>query len=240
MKVQIFAMIVVGLLMECAKAEEEQPTVEELKKAAEKLEGDISCVQQDCSCAFRSRTCCCANKDLLSVKEEVSETFKDISGRIHQLLDDIREVTVPVNVAFTAFLKHKARCLGPFERNVSIRYNDIRLNEGSGYSSVLGLFTAPVSGVYSFSLSVYSRVQWVGQHMFHKVQLMRNGQAEVAMWEDNTEDMEDSTSHRVLLSLKQGDQVYAELVHDRQLCGNIRGLNSFSGYLVYPQPLASF
>uniref|UniRef100_A0A8C6UAA6 Cerebellin 18 n=1 Tax=Neogobius melanostomus TaxID=47308 RepID=A0A8C6UAA6_9GOBI len=184
---------------------------------------DIPCLKQDCSCAFRSKSCCCANPDLQNLRDEARDAFKTIFGRISQLSHEGHEVN------------RSKRGL----TNVSICYDDIRLNDGSGYNSLLGAFTAPVSGVYFFSLSVYSRLLRAGQHMFHIVQLMRNGRAQVVVWEDNTEDMEDSSSQRVLLSLVQGDQVYAGLVHDRQLCGNSRGLNSFFGYLVYPLPATS-
>ncbi|XP_072319110.1 cerebellin-1-like [Eucyclogobius newberryi] len=234
MRVLVYVVFVGGLVLDCAKALEATATTAQLKEAAEKREGDITCQESDCSCVFRSHGCCCGNLELQSLRDQVTETFEDVSGKINQLADEIGQVIEPVNVAFTAFLGENYKCIGPFERNVTIPYDVIYLNEGSGYNSVMGLFTAPVSGVYSFSLSVYSRLQRAGEHMYHKVQLMRNGRAEVSVWEDNAEDMEDSSSHRVLLSLQQGDQVYAELVQDRKLCGNIQGLNSFSGYLVYP------
>ncbi|KAK7929294.1 hypothetical protein WMY93_005689 [Mugilogobius chulae] len=234
MRVLVCVVFVGGLLMDCAKTQATTATVAELKEAAEKYEGDIPCLAVDCDCAFRSSTCCCGNADLKSLRDQVIETFQNVSEKINQLKDEIHQVIAPVNVAFTAYLGGNTNCFGPFEKNVSIPYDVIPLNEGSGYNSILGLFTAPVSGVYSFSLSVYSRLQQAGAHMYYKVQLMRNGLPEVSTWEDNSEDMEDSSSHTVLLSLQQGDQVYAELVQDRRLCGNIQGLNSFSGYLVYP------
>ncbi|KAJ0033166.1 hypothetical protein NQD34_000273 [Periophthalmus magnuspinnatus] len=234
MRVLVYVLFVSGLLLDCATTQESKATVQDLKEAAQKLEEDIVCAMWDCDCAFRTQGCCCGNTELQFLRDQVIETFQSVSGKINQLTEEILEVIGPVNVAFTAFLGEDVKCIGPFERNVSIPYNVIPLNEGHGYNSVLGLFTAPVSGVYSFSLSVYCRMQRAGQHMYYKVQLMRNGSPEVAMWEDNAQDMEDSSSHRVLLSLQRGDQVYAELVQNRTLCGNIEGLNSFSGYLVYP------
>ncbi|KAJ0050607.1 hypothetical protein NL108_004971, partial [Boleophthalmus pectinirostris] len=201
--------------------------------------GDIPCLAWDCNCAFRSQSCCCGNVELQILRDQVMETFQEVSGKINQLSDEIHEVIGPVNVAFTVFLGEDIKCIGPFERNVTIPYDVISLNEGRGYNSGLGLFTAPVSGVYSFSLSVYSRLQQAGLHMYHRVQLTKNGHPVVSVWEDNSEDMEDSGSQNVLLSLQQGDQVCAELVQDRKLCGNIRGLNSFSGFLIYPTENAS-
>lgn len=98
--------------------------------------------------------------------------------------------------------------------------------------SITGIVTAPCSGLYSFSFSVYSQVGREGERMYYKVQLMRNGEVVASTWEDNREDFEDSSSQTVLLSLRQGGQVYVELLSGRQLCGIVQGLNIFSGTLI--------
>lgn len=97
-----------------------------------------------------------------------------------------------------------------------------------------GIFTAPRAGLYSFSYTVYSNVGAEGERIYYKVQLMKDGQVIASTWEDNREDSEDSGTQTVLLQLKQGNQVYMELVLGRFLCGDTQGYNSFSGYLVYP------
>lgn len=97
-----------------------------------------------------------------------------------------------------------------------------------------GTFTAPRAGLYSFSYTVYSNVGAEGERIYYKVQLMKDGQVIASSWEDNREDSEDSAMQTVLLQLKQGNQVYMELVLGRFLCGDTQGYNSFSGYLVYP------
>lgn len=97
-----------------------------------------------------------------------------------------------------------------------------------------GTFTAPRAGLYSFSYTVYSNVGAEGERIYHKVQLMKDGQVIASSWEDNREDSEDSATQTVLLQMKQGNQVYMELVLGRFLCADTQGYNSFSGYLVYP------
>lgn len=66
------------------------------------------------------------------------------------------------------------------------------------------------------------------------VQLMRDGVAVTSTWEDNREDSEDAGSQTVVLHLRHGSQVYIQLFSGRLLCGDIKGHNSFSGYLLYP------
>ncbi|RXN13272.1 complement C1q 4 [Labeo rohita] len=97
-----------------------------------------------------------------------------------------------------------------------------------------GTFTAPHAGLYSFSFTAYSSVGSAGQRLYQKVQLMKNGQLIASSWEDNREDSEDSSTQTVLLQLRRGCQVYVELLSGRQLCGDTKGQNTFSGYLVYP------
>lgn len=237
MRAIVYALCVMELLLDGAKTQTPiDITVEALKEAAAAWPEEVPCEKHDCNCAFTQRDCCCGNYELESLDDHFVETVKDLSLRIIQLKEEIVEVTDISNVAFTAYLGASIKCFGPFLRNTTIPYDVIPLNEGSGYNSVLGLFTAPVPGVYSFSLSVYSRAHSAGDRLYHKVQLMRNAKVEVTTLEDNNWDSEDSSSHTVLLAMKQGDQVYVELVNGRQLCGNIGGLNTFSGYLVYPQP----
>lgn len=98
---------------------------------------------------------------------------------------------------------------------------------------VSGIFTAPSSGLYSFSFTVYSRLGKEGERMYYKVQLMNNGEVVASTWEDNREDSEDSSFQTVLLPLQQGDQVYVELMEGRHICGITEGLNTFSGSLIY-------
>uniref|UniRef100_A0A3P8S0A8 Cerebellin 18 n=1 Tax=Amphiprion percula TaxID=161767 RepID=A0A3P8S0A8_AMPPE len=198
-------------------------------------EGELPCRKWDCECAFsRLRSCCCGAMELFEVEDEIFMRMMDLSKRLFQLGESILEVIGGIRIAFTASLSHKTNCFGPFTRSRPIPYDVVTLNHGSGYNPALGIFTAPRSGLYSFSFSVYSKVGVAGERMYYKVRLMRDGEAMASTWEDNREDSEDSGSQSVLLSLQQGGQVYVELLNGRQLCGNAEGLNSFSGSLIYP------
>uniref|UniRef100_UPI0037E9A3D9 cerebellin 18 n=1 Tax=Semicossyphus pulcher TaxID=241346 RepID=UPI0037E9A3D9 len=210
-------------------------TLSSLQMAAVSWEGELPCRKWDCECTFKhGRGCCCAATELQEVEDQLFYRVMDLSRGIFQLGDAILGDIGGIRVAFTASMSRKKNCFGPFTTNRPIPYDVITLNHGSGYNPALGMFTAPRSGLYSFSFSVYSSVGGEGEKMYYKVQLMRNGEVVASTWEDNREDSEDSSSQTVLLSLEQGGQVYVELLSGRQLCGNIEGLNSFSGSLIYP------
>ncbi|XP_018520441.1 cerebellin-1-like [Lates calcarifer] len=232
MRATVCSLFVLGLLWDSVRA---QDTISSLRAAAVAWEGELPCEKWDCECAFKhQRGCCCANSELQEAEDQIFVRMMDISMRMSQLGESVLEVIGGLQVAFTASMSPRTNCFGPFIRNTPIRYDVITLNQGSGYNPALGTFTAPCSGLYSFSFSVYCKVGVAGKRMNYKVQLMRNGKVVASMWEDNKEDSEDSSSQTVLLSLQQGGQVYVELLSGKQLCGNVEGLNTFSGTLIYP------
>ncbi|XP_070782200.1 cerebellin 18 [Enoplosus armatus] len=225
-------LFVLGLLWDNVRAEN---SIRSLRVAAVAWEGDLPCRKWDCECAFKhQRGCCCATTELQEVEDQIFMRMMDLSTSMSLLGDSILEEIGGIRVAFTASMSRRTNCFGPFTRNSPIPYDVITLNHGSGYNPALGLFTAPRSGLYSFSFSVYSKVGGEGKRMYYKVQLVRNGEVVASTWEDNREDSEDSSSQTVLLSLQQGGQVYVELLSGRQICGNVQGLNTFSGSMIYP------
>ncbi|KAM7419012.1 hypothetical protein PAMA_016229 [Pampus argenteus] len=232
MRALLCTLLVLGLLWDSVRA---QNTISSLRAAAVALEGELPCTKWDCECVFkRQRGCCCASHELQVIEDQIFLRVMDLSTGVSQLGKSILEVIGGIRVAFTAYLSHRTNCFGPFTRNNPIPYDVVSLNHGSGFNPALGTFTAPRSGLYSFSYSVYSKMSIAGDRMYYKVQLMRNGEVVTSTWEDNREDSEDSSSQTVLLSLQQGGQVYVELLRGRKLCGNVEGLNTFSGSLVYP------
>ncbi|KAM3624025.1 uncharacterized protein V6R79_018195 [Siganus canaliculatus] len=231
MRATACTVFILGLLWISVKAE---TTISSLREAAAAWQKELPCGTWDCECAFkRQRSCCCAAPELHEVEDQTFARVMDLSTSLFQLGEGILEVLGGIRVAFTASMDRRTNCFGPFTRNKTIPYDVITLNHGNGYNPALGIFTAPRSGLYSFSFSVYSQVGSAGERMYYKVQLMRNGEVVASTWEDNREDSEDSSSQTVLLPLLQGGQVYVELLNSRQLCGVSKGLNTFSGSLIY-------
>uniref|UniRef100_UPI003AB01DCD complement C1q-like protein 4 n=1 Tax=Centroberyx gerrardi TaxID=166262 RepID=UPI003AB01DCD len=196
-------------------------------------EGELPCKKWNCECAFRrQRSCCCASHRLYELEDQTFTRMTGLWQSLSQLGDNFQESIGGLRVAFTASMSPRTHCFGPFTSNVPIPYDVISLNHGQGYNPALGVFTAPRSGLYS-SFLAYSKVGGPGDRMYYNLQLMRNGEMMASTWEDNWEDSEDSSSQMVLLPLQKGGQVYVELLASRQLCGDVNGLNTFSGDLLY-------
>ncbi|KAI5099036.1 complement C1q-like protein 2 [Silurus meridionalis] len=235
MKVAAVAVLgLLGALFPCLKAQTSSP-LEILQQAAANWTGTLPCEGWDCECAFKKpKGCCCVASPLFQLEEKTFMRMVGLWKDLNSLNNQIEEVTGGHNVSFAATMLPITGCYGPFNKNVSISYCNVTLNHGYGYNPSLGTFTAPRSGLYSFSYTVYSNLGAEGERIYHKVQLMKEGQVIASSWEDNREDSEDSATQTVLLQLKRGNQVYVELVLGRFLCADTQGYNSFSGFLVYP------
>ncbi|XP_015193199.1 cerebellin 18 [Lepisosteus oculatus] len=222
-----------GALSLCVSAQ--SSTWSLMQEAAVSWTGDLPCAGWDCKCAFsRQRGCCCVASRYNALEESLFTKFGDLFTALGKLKADINEVTGDVKVAFTAAMDSSAGCYGPFTSSMPIPYNTVLINQGQGYNPALGAFTAPRTGLYSFSFSAYSNVGAAGNRLYHQVSLIRNSDVVASVWEDNREDSEDSGSQTVLLPLAAGDQVYIRLLSGRQLCGDTNQHNTFSGFLVYP------
>lgn len=204
-----------------------------LRRAAVDFQGELPCTQWDCDCAFRQAGCCCANSRMRQVEELTFSRLTDMWQSIKQLDHSVEATIGGRRVAFTASGIPSMHCFGPFSSEVSVPYRTVSLNHGEGYNTALGIFTAPRTGLYSFSFTVYSKMATAGSRMYHHLQLVRNGEAMVSAREQNRGDSEDSGTQTVLLSLERGGQVYVALRTGRRLCGDTQGLNTFSGYLVH-------
>ncbi|XP_062873442.1 cerebellin 18 [Trichomycterus rosablanca] len=209
--------------------------LEIVRQAAENWTGSLPCEKWDCKCAYnKPRGCCCVAAPLFQLEESTFMRMVELRKDLNNLSGQIKNVTGERNIAFAATLASTTGCFGPFTKNVSISYQNVSLNQGYGYNPAMGAFTAPRAGLYSFTYTCYSNLGPAGERIYHRVQLMKDGQVVVSSWEDNREDSEDSSTQTVLLNLRRGNQVYVELGLGRFLCADTQGYNSFSGYLVYP------
>ncbi|XP_060565926.1 cerebellin-3-like isoform X2 [Ruditapes philippinarum] len=84
--------------------------------------------------------------ELMGTKDTVLNTLKEINEKL-DLLEQKKESTGKDVVAFHA---HKIADKSVTNKQVFV-FTEVLLNEGSGYSSTDGYFTAPVSGIYYFN-----------------------------------------------------------------------------------------
>ncbi|MGH0186783.1 UNVERIFIED_CONTAM: hypothetical protein FKN15_021369 [Acipenser sinensis] len=141
------------------------------------------------------------------------------------------------HTAFSAALSTRTECVGPFRDNATLLYKKVFVNQGGAYSEQTGVFTAPRSGVYSFSVTVFSDAGAPGARLNIFALLQRNGQDLAGVHDDNYDDQEDSATQSLALQLHAGDQLSVRLVAGRVVCDDVSHYNTFSGFLVFPTDL---
>ena len=115
----------------------------------------------------------------------------------------------------------------PTRSNKIIHFQRVARNDGQGYNSYTGTFTAPVAGMYEF----YWNILVYGSKAF-EARLMQNGKEKSLHFYKATSGWDSSNSGgSIYLRLKKGDMVY--LKADRS-GGNIRAGKSsiFGGELI--------
>lgn len=91
-----------------------------------------------------------------------------------------------------------------------------------------GIFTAPVKGVYFFSVS--------GRHRSNRLmdlRLFRNGQQMINVINHALGERYEAAYNSISLNLEKGDHVYVRLLHNTWVFNNENDLTSFAGHLLY-------
>ncbi|XP_073330701.1 complement C1q-like protein 4 isoform X1 [Pagrus major] len=126
-------------------------------------------------------------------------------------------------VAFSAVLE-KGGAYGPFNTDKTLVYNKVFTNIGDAYSSCTGIFTAPVAGVYYFTLFYHAG----GEHASN-LQLFKNSEEIVVTNDHKTgSDTADNGGNAVVLQLQKGDQVYVRMRANCRVWGGPQ--TTFSGF----------
>lgn len=102
-------------------------------------------------------------------------------------------------------------------------------NVGGGYNSNTGIFKAPVTGMYLFSLTLLSQ----GKGRYAQLQLIKNGnEIGRAFGGSDATNQSQTGSVTKLTYLEKNDEVYVKELpgYTGYLCGN--GWTSFSGGLI--------
>ncbi|XP_051266411.1 heavy metal-binding protein HIP [Dicentrarchus labrax] len=170
-------------------------------------------------------------KEVTSLREEL-----DISKTQLQLtknkLDELEGTIADTpKLAFSAGLTTSGK-IGPFNAETPLIYSRVFTNIGGAYNPTTGIFTAPVKGVYYFRFTAFNnkKGEWMAVNLYHNSQRilhnseLANGHAFI--------------SNALILQLEQGSVVYMRLQKDCGLYDDPSSLNTFSGFLLFPQLLS--
>ncbi|TKS93177.1 Complement C1q tumor necrosis factor-related protein 6 [Collichthys lucidus] len=117
--------------------------------------------------------------------------------------------------------------IGPFNTETTLIYERVITNLGNAYNHSTGVFTAPVSGFYYFTIFHHS-----GGHRGTELFLHRNSER-IVMTQDHPAVHE--TAHNggnaVFQQLQQGDRVYVRMGANSHVYGS-NYHTTFSGFLV--------
>ncbi|XP_059211069.1 complement C1q-like protein 3 [Centropristis striata] len=119
--------------------------------------------------------------------------------------------------------------IGPSTRPQTLIYGEVQTNIGNAYSPTTGVFTAPVAGVYYFSIFYHSASTNPTQ-----LELLKNTEA-VLMTHDFAgqygADRADNGGNAVFVQLQPGDQVSVRM-NAKSHVWAYKHLTTFNGFLV--------
>ncbi|ROL44151.1 Complement C1q-like protein 2 [Anabarilius grahami] len=156
---------------------------------------------------------------------ELRSTMRSLKYRLEVTEEQLRKKEY--KVAFAATLGPIGN-LGPFNTEITLAYQDVFVNEGRAYNPTTGIFTAPVKGVYFFTITGHNRsTRAMGLRLF------KNGQQMITVYNHPLSDRYDTGSNSISLTLEKGDRVYVRLRQNTWVFDNENDHTSFVGHLLY-------
>ncbi|XP_059188014.1 complement C1q-like protein 3 [Centropristis striata] len=166
------------------------------------------------------------NSDLQSrVSSSESELLLSKS-RIEQL--EMEKGERPKVAFFTSLLNNGSAYVGPYNTDITLKYNKVFTNFGDAYNPATGFFTAPVRGVYYFQFTMCGhRTGYMGVHVY------KNNQRIMYNLENKEEEGYEYMTNSVVLELMAGDEIHLVLPKTFSLYENEYSQNTFSGSLLF-------
>ncbi|XP_067435964.1 complement C1q tumor necrosis factor-related protein 6-like isoform X1 [Thunnus thynnus] len=158
-----------------------------------------------------------------------SETrLKDSENRLRNSENQIMDLRNKerTKVLFSAAVGGSGH-IGPFNTDTTLIYRAVITNIGGAYSQSTGIFTAPVAGVYYFTIFYHAG----GEHRAI-LSVHKNNQLIVTTHDhESNSDVSDNGGNAVFLQLQRGDEVYVRLAENSHVWG-YDFHTTFSGFLV--------
>ncbi|XP_059207734.1 complement C1q-like protein 2 isoform X2 [Centropristis striata] len=142
-------------------------------------------------------------------------------------IDQLERLNAASKVAFYTALT-SAGYVGPFNSDMTLKYNKVFTNIGSAYSPSTGVFTAPVRGVYYFQFTL------CGNHTgLMGVYVYKNNQRIMYNVEWKEETLYKYFTNSVVLELVKGDKINLVLPSTYSLFDDGDNHSTFSGALLF-------
>uniref|UniRef100_A0A3P8N6U9 C1q domain-containing protein n=1 Tax=Astatotilapia calliptera TaxID=8154 RepID=A0A3P8N6U9_ASTCA len=153
--------------------------------------------------------------------------FGAMTEKVKSMETKLKETEICLKEAVTSATAGRGNAhIGPFNTDIIIDYKKVITNFGSAYSPVTGVFTAPLAGVYYFTIFYHG-----GRSYPHYLRIFKNNELTVFTADHKTEsDGADNGGNAVFLQLQQGDQVYVSMAANTYVGGDDH--TTFSGFLV--------
>ncbi|CAJ1085919.1 complement C1q-like protein 4 [Xyrichtys novacula] len=200
----------------------------------------VSISAQEESSALETRSNLNGMLDLLQEFGAMTEKLKAVEARLqdsetrlsnseNQIQELKKKVdTEGTKVVFSAALGGTEGPLGPFNTDTTLIFRKVNTNIGNAYNSATGIFTAPVAGVYYFSMFFHAGG---GRRAF--LYLYKNSEVMLDSSDHaSSTDTADNGGNAGFLQLQRGDQVYVRLPANCHVWANER-VTTFSGFLVH-------
>ncbi|KAL4235874.1 hypothetical protein ACF0H5_004263 [Mactra antiquata] len=104
-------------------------------------------------------------REMLQTQDKMINTLQNLTSEIENKTAELKLVEERVSVPMVAFNAHTLADYS-LDTNQILIFQHTYLNEGNAYDNVIGLFTAPVAGLYMFS--VHS-CNWAGRGFYYYI-----------------------------------------------------------------------
>ncbi|XP_039679102.1 collagen alpha-1(X) chain-like [Perca fluviatilis] len=167
--------------------------------------------------------------DLLTEFGAMREKLTSVETRLKESVNQILELKNKerTKVIFSTAIGQGDKPIGPFNTDTTLIYRRVITNIGGAYSPSTGIFTAPVAGVYYFTIFYHAGGDYEG-----KLLLFKNSEL-VVMTHDHRSgsDGADNGGNAAFLQLQPRDQVYVRMAANSHVWGTDHH-TTFSGFLV--------